>query len=95
MEMKKSISILFVGFIVFSFLFLALPNKVQADEGEYISGCCQSFVEKEPGCLYPCSPDGCSGNMNGKFLEGEKCDIDTGFCSGYVEDGSTSSESGQ
>ncbi len=94
--MKKSISILFVGFIVFSFLFLALPNKVQADEGEHISGCCQFFVDKEPGCLYPSSPDGCAGSkLKGTFLEGEKCDIDTGFCSGFKKDESTSSESGQ
>lgn len=92
MVIKKSMSILFVGFIVFGFLVSALPNKVHADEGEYVSGCCQFFVEKEPGCLYPSSPDGCVSNMNGKFLEGEKCDIDTGYCSGHKESESTSSE---
>ncbi len=92
MEIKKSKSILFAGLIVFGFLVSALPNNVHADDGEYVSGCCQFFMDKKPGCLYPSSPDPCANNMNGKFLEGEKCDIDTGYCSGYTADEPASSE---
>lgn len=92
MVIKKSKSILFAGFIVFAFLVSASPDKVHADDGENVSGCCQFFVDEKPGCLYPSSPDACANNMNGKFLEGEKCDIDTGYCSGYTAGESTSSE---
>ena len=49
MEIKKGKSILFVGLIVFSSLAAVLSNRVNADDGEYVSGCCQFFVEKKAG----------------------------------------------
>ncbi|HML96098.1 MAG TPA: hypothetical protein PKC29_11795 [Thermodesulfobacteriota bacterium] len=49
MEIKKWKSILFVGLIVFGFPGSILPNKVHADDGEYVSGCCQFFMEKSRG----------------------------------------------
>ncbi len=93
MNSNNSVKILFVGFLVFSFFYLVLPNNTDAQEGQSASGCCQFFVDEAPGCLYPSSPDACAGNLNGKFLEGEKCDIDTGYCSGYEKGESKSSES--
>lgn len=90
--MKKGISIFTVGLFVFSFLFFALPSGAQED----VSGCCQFFIDDAPGCMYPSSPDGCAGGkLKGTFLEGEKCDIDTGYCSGYQKDEAAPSESGE
>lgn len=93
--MKKNLLILVLGIFALSFPSLTLPDKAQADEEKYSSGCCQFFVDNQPGCLYPSSPDPCANNLNGKFLEGSKCDADTGYCSGYAEDESAPSEPGK
>ena len=94
--MIKSISILFAVLIVSGFLFLTFPNKAQADQGEYVLGCCQLFFDKKPGCIYPSTLDDCAGGkMKGAFLEGERCNVDSGFCLGNKKDELTSSEQGQ
>ena len=82
--------ILFVGLIAFSFIFFAQPNNAQSQPMEF--GCCQFFVDGEPGCIYPASSEGCSGE--GKtYINDGLCDIDTGYCSGYKKDDSKPSDS--
>ena len=45
MALNKSLFLLLVGLIAFSFLFIALPKNSQAEEEE---GCCQFFTGEEP-----------------------------------------------
>ena len=88
--MKGSIYKFLIGLIVLSFLSTALPALAQVQEDTF--GCCQ-FEGDEPGCWYPAEPEPCA-NLDGKFLIGEKkCNMETGYCSGYKKDGESSSES--
>lgn len=89
MAIRKSIFILFVGFIALSFLFLAIPANSQAPKMEF--GCCQLFFDGEPECKYPSSSDSCSGD-NKTYIEDGLCDSGSGYCSGYKKEESKSSE---
>ncbi len=91
MKIKCCTSVLFAVLFLFSFLLLAYPHNVRAQQE--VMGCCQ-FEGDEPGCWYPADPAPCA-NLEGKYLEGEKCDADTGYCSGYKKDGSESLDSGK
>ncbi len=90
MKIKCCTSVLFTVLFLISFLLLAFPYNVQAQQE--VMGCCQ-FEGDEPGCWYPADPGPCA-NLEGKYIEDEKCDADTGYCSGYKKDGSESSDSG-
>jgi len=88
MKTEKCASILFAVLFFMSLLFVAFPHNVQAQT--QVMGCCQ-FEGDEPGCWYPADPGSCA-NLEGKYLEGEKCDTDMRYCSGYKKDLSDASE---
>ncbi len=89
MAIRKNILILFVGFIAFSFLFLAMPANSQPPKIEF--GCCQLIIDGEPECIYPSSSKSCSGD-NKTYIEDGLCDTGSGYCSGYKKEESKSSE---
>ena len=91
MANTKILSLFLILFFTIGLLLFASPNNSQAQH--QVMGCCQ-FEGDEPGCWYPADPGPCA-NLEGKYLEGEKCDADTGYCSGYNKDGSESSDSGK
>lgn len=84
-----------IKFILLAVLFLTgfnysvMPQNAHAQQ--QVMGCCQ-FEGDEPGCWYPADPASCA-NLEGKYLEGEKCDADMSYCTGYKKDTSGSSES--
>ncbi len=79
--------------IIFTSLFIALPNNTLAKEG-----CCQFFRGEDTiGCQSYETVDSCNGDSKKsgkKFFPGSKCDLDTGFCEGYKPDDSRKSASG-
>lgn len=84
MAMKKSLFLFFIGFITFSFLFIAIPNNAQAQEG-----CCQYSNEDDLiGCQDISSADDCdedSTNPNKKYFPNGECGMETGLCTGSAE----------
>lgn len=69
-------SILFVSFLLFGLLFLALPINTQAQV--QIMGCCQ-FEGDESGCWYPADKDACA-NLEGTYFEDAKCNAEITKC---------------
>lgn len=57
------------------------------------SGCCQ-FEGNEPGCWYPTEAGPCA-NLQGIFLEGEKCGPEAKYCSGYEKKEMGAKDSGK
>jgi len=82
MVSKKSITTFVASFLVFGFLFLALPQNSNA---EIDPGCCQYGIEQgtlsclDSGGRCPAFKDGRS--FDG-FFPGETCNEQTGVCSG-------------
>jgi len=75
----KSVWKAFVSSVVFGSFVVVLPANAQDQKN--LTGCCQ-FEGDEPGCWYPTEPGPCA-KLDGIFLEGEKCDAEARYCSGY------------
>lgn len=86
MAIKKSLFLLFIGFITFSFLLIALPTYVNAEQ----DGCCQySNGDDLIGCQDVASSDSCdedSTNPNKKYFPNGECGMKTGLCTGSKEE---------
>jgi len=91
MKIEKRVSAVLVVPLFIGSLFVT-PFAVAQEQMEG-TGCCQ-FEGDEPGCWYPTESGPCA-NLNGIFLEGEKCDAEARYCSGYEKKGSISKDSGK
>ena len=85
----NKLSILLAGFLVFGLLSLGSPSMVQAQV--QVMGCCQ-FEGGGGGCWYPADKDACA-NMDGKYIEDAKCNVEITKCVENKKD--DSSESGE
>ena len=91
MKIRKGVSPVLVAPVFVGSLFVTPFSVAQEQKG--VTGCCQ-FEGNEPGCWYPTEPGPCA-NLNGIFLEGEKCDAEARYCSGYEKKESIAKDSGK
>ncbi|MGB2693022.1 MAG: IPTL-CTERM sorting domain-containing protein [Thermodesulfobacteriota bacterium] len=95
MVSKKSITTFVASFLIFGFLFLALPQNGFTQEIEL--GCCQYGLEEgERSCRISggiCPRPITRTSFDG-FFPGETCNEEAGVCSGFARDVPTLSEWG-